>query len=104
MAIEEARKIDWLYVASLLWGGIGPVSLCLAIVFVAFYDSPISGDEIGVIDQAQILGVISFPITCIVASIGTRFLKNRHRKLAFVVSFLPAIPVLLLFALYAFWI
>jgi hypothetical protein len=104
MAIKEERKIDWLYVASLLWGGIGPVSLCLAIVFVAFYDSPLSGEEIGVVDQAQMLGVISFPITCIVASIGTRFLKGRHRNMAFIVSFLPVIPVLLLFALYVFWI
>ena len=99
MAIEKERKLNWLYVASLLWFGIGPVCLCLAVVFVAFYDSPLV-KGMGVVDYVLISSVISFPIFCIGSSVGIRFLKVKYKQLAFYVSLLPLLPLILIFAIF----
>jgi hypothetical protein len=94
MAIEEERKVNWLYLASILWFAIGAVCICPAGTVIVFFDSPSPNWNA---NYFFIFSVIFFPIVCIGSSFGIRFLKNKHKKLAFYVSLFPVLPIILIF-------
>ena len=94
MLTEKDKKIDWLYIASLLWAGVGFMSFCPAGSVVAFFDSPSPN---GNANNLFIYSLISFPITCLAASVGIRLLKNRAKKLAFYLALPPVLPLILIF-------
>jgi len=103
MAIEKERKLNWLIEPRRIpwyWGLLGILCICPAGFFVGFYDSPLSGDRMGVFDYVLIYSVISFPIICIGSSVGLRFLNDKNKKLAFYVALLPLFPLLLIFAVF----
>ena len=106
MAIEKDRKLNWLIEPRRIlwyWAALGILCICPAGFFVAFYDSPLSGDGMGVLDYVLIFSVISFPIVCLGSSVGIWFLKDKHKNLAFYVALLPVLPLISIFAAYTWW-
>lgn len=95
MAIEKERNINFLYIVSILWFAIGALCVCPAGIVIAFFDSPSPN---WYANHFYIYSVISFPIVCIGSSFGIRFLKNKYKILAFCVSLLPILPLILIFA------
>jgi hypothetical protein len=104
MTIKKERNLDWLIQPRKIpwyWGAIGILCICPAGFFVGFYDSPLSGNGMGVLDYSLIFSVISFPLVCLGSSLGIWFLKDKNKKLAFYVSVLPVLPLILIFAVFA---
>src|SRR6476469_3002513 len=104
MTIKKERNLDWLIQPRKIpwyWGAIGILCICPAGFFVAFYDSPLSAGGMGVLDYILIFSVISFPLVCLGSSFGIRFLKDKNKKLAFYVTLLPVLPLILIFAVFA---
>jgi hypothetical protein len=103
MNIKKERNLDWLIQPRKIpwyWGAIGILCICPAAFFVGFYDSPLSGGRMGLLDYVLIFSVISFPLVCLGSSFGIRFLKDKNKKLAFYVTVLPVLPLILIFAVF----
>ncbi|NWG07448.1 MAG: hypothetical protein HXY35_12265 [Chloroflexi bacterium] len=100
MGNETKRKIDWFHILGLIWFAAGILCLCPAGMFIIFYDSPL-GESIGILDQLLIVGVISFPVICILSSLGIRLLKDKSKTGAIYASLLPVIPLTIIFAIYS---
>jgi hypothetical protein len=103
MATQKAGKFNWFNVVSLLWCGIGVVSICFAVFFIAFYDAPMGGKStLGPIDYALITTVIIFPLVCIGSGIAIWFVKNKFKYLSICLSVIPVLPIILIFGI-SFW-
>jgi hypothetical protein len=103
MTIKKERNLDWLIQPRKIpwyWGAIGILCICPAGFFVAFYDSPLSGGGMGFLDYVLIFSVISFPLVCLGSSFGIWFLKDKNKKLAFYLTLLPALPLIIIFAVF----
>jgi hypothetical protein len=94
MMLEKAKQIDVLNLASFLWRMVGYLSIIVAGTIVAFFDSPSPN---GRANDLFLYSVISFPIVCYVVSFGIRFLKNKSQKVAFYITLLPVIPLILIY-------
>jgi hypothetical protein len=95
MVIKKENKPYRFVLVSLIWAGIGLLSIVPALFFVAFYDSP---SKLGSADSFAIWGVISFPVICIGSSIAILILSKLSRRLAFYVSLLPLFPIIVCFS------
>jgi len=93
MAIEKERKLSWFYISSLLWGVIGVLGICSAGAVILSYSPTPNWNA----NNFFVYSVISFPIICIASSVGIRFLKVKYKKLAFYVSLLPVLPLILIY-------
>ncbi len=94
MIVEKTKKVNWLNIASVLWGAVGILCIIPAGTVILFFDSPSPNWNA---NYFFMYSVISFPIVCIASSIGIRFLKNNYNKLAFYVFLLPVIPLVLIY-------
>ncbi len=101
MTGEKKTGINWLAVVGLLWGGISPICLGLGVFFIAFYDSPMDPQAgMGLMDYTLIWSVLSFPVVCLLSSLGIWFLRNRNKGLASFVALLPIIPLALIIVIF----
>jgi hypothetical protein len=80
--------------AAILWGALGILSICPAGVVIAFFDSPSPNWNA---NYFFIFSVISFPIVCILSSLGIWILRNKQKGLVICIAVLP---VLSLFAIF----
>jgi len=94
MIIEKVKKLNWLNIASILWGVAGFLCIIPAGTVIVFFDSPSPNWDA---NYFFIYSVISFPIVCIGSSLGILFLKNKYKKSASYVSLLPVLPLILIY-------
>jgi len=97
MAIKKERNLNWLIEPSRIlwyWGVLGILSVCPAGAVILSFDSPSPN---WIANYLFICSAISFPIVCIGSSIGILFLQNKYGKLAFYVSLLPVLSLILIF-------
>jgi len=95
MTIERIKKLNWLNIASMLWGATGTLCICPALTVILFFDSPSPNWSA---NYFFIFSVISFPVVCIISSLGIWFLKKKHKKLAVYVILIPVLPLILIYA------
>lgn len=101
MRSDRKTGSSWLTILSILWAVMSPVCLALGLFFVAFYDSPLESQAgLGLLDQVLIWSVLSFPIFCVIASLGIWFLKKRNKRAATFAALLPIIPLIPIFAIF----
>jgi hypothetical protein len=84
----------WLIIAGILWGVIGVLSICPAGGVIAFFDQPSPNWNA---NYFFIFSVISFPIVCIISSLGIWIFRNKYKRLALSITLLPILPILLIF-------
>jgi len=90
--MEKALKY-WLIIAGVLWGVIGVLSICLAGVIIAFFDQPSPNWNA---NYFFIFSVISFPIVCIISSLGIWIFRNKYKRLTVSITLLPILPIILI--------
>lgn len=101
MRSNRRTGFSWLTLISILWALMSPVCLGLGLFFVAFYDSPLDPQAgMGLLDQVLIGSVLSFPIFCVVASLGIWFLKKRNKRAAGLAALLPVLPLIAIVAIF----
>ena len=102
MTTEKKTGTDILLtIVAFIWGSLSPICLGLGLFFMAFYDSPIDPQAgMGLVDNLLIVSVLSFPIFCILSSLGIVFLKKRSKAAATIVALLPIIPLIPIFAIF----
>jgi hypothetical protein len=64
-----------------------------AVFFVAFYDAPASGNDLGGFDLVFILSVIAVPFICFAAGVGMLILQKRARRLAWLSAAAPILAI-----------
>jgi hypothetical protein len=84
----------WLIIAGILWGLVGILCICPAGTVIAFFDRPSPNWNA---NYFFIFSVISFPIVCIISSLGIWILKNKYKILTFCITLLPVFPLILVF-------
>lgn len=93
--------LNWLAISAFVWAVISPVGLGLGLLFVAFYDSPIDPQAgMGVLDHVLIWSVLSFPLFCVISSLGVWFLHKRSHGAATFIALLPLIPLIPILAIF----
>lgn len=98
---EKKNGINWLSIIGFLWGVLCPICLGLGIFFIAFYDSPIDRQAgMGFLDYTLIWSVLSFPVLCLISSLGIWLLNKRNKRAATFVAILPIIPLIPIFAIF----
>lgn len=90
-----------LTIVAFIWGSLSPICLGLGLFFIAFYDSPIDPQSgMGLLDNILIVSVLSFPILCILSTIGIAFLNKKNKVAATIVALLPIIPLIPIFTIF----
>ena len=93
---KKSIKQNWLYIASRLWFAVGCVGSPPALFSVMMFDAPGSSEVLPTILLFWL--VVSFPFVCFGSSLGIWLLKNKNEVLAFYVSLLPGLALVLIFA------
>ena len=94
MMLDKVKQIDLLNIASFLWRVVGFLSIIPAGTIVVFFDLPSPNWNA---NNFFLYSVMSFPIACFVASFGIPFLNNKYQKLAFYLTLLPVLPLILIY-------
>lgn len=95
MTADKKTGSGWLTFLGFIWAILSPICLGLGVFFIAFYDSPINPQAgMGFLDYTLIGSVLSFPIVCVIASIGIWILNKRSKGAATFFALLPLIPLI----------
>jgi len=101
MAVDKKTGFNWLSIVGFVWAGMSPICLGLGLFFVAFYDSPINPQAgMGLLDYTLIGSVLSFPIVCVISSIGIWILNKSSKGAATFFALLPIIPLIPIIAIF----
>jgi hypothetical protein len=101
MTAEQKTGSKWLTIVGFLWAVMSPICLGLGLFFIAFYDSPINPRAgMGLLDYTLIGSVLSFPIACVISSLGIWILNKRSKGAATFFALLPIIPLIPIIAIF----